>query len=483
MTNLKISAIALAVGATFSGAASAQTYVAGAGASAQRATAITIYTNTCPPGGATTINANAADGGGNVRAIRCNVGGNIFSYDSDGGSWRAYATNYSGPALDAFQANIAALAISNGDLSLRRIRYLDLSLCPGDVCAPGAAKPVLSTNTGGAPTTVSLGFTDVDPTFMDGVSGVDVGAALNRPRNFTGWKVLDSSQVRAFPSLGVVFGVIASRPLYETLMADQGITAGSNPGCFPAGLADLANPSCAPTITRQQYTAMANANFGSLNSTYANLFLTKPNAASAQGTTVERRDWGSGSQAASNWYFFGVGCTSFFDTPADAANTGGQAAVTENNATADVITRVSAAGTYRVGMVSRENSPTAGGAWGFLKISPDKGGVYEPFATNPPSAGVQGAYPSNNAAARGLYDYWTVAWTFCQLPTTNPQVVSICNTLDSTGGGYAFTPAVGTLNLTKLTGTPTALGTGNILTGTYYSRDGMIGQCNQPVSN
>lgn len=482
MSNLKISAIALAVGAAFSGAASAQTYVAGSGASAQRATAIAAYTATCPGGTATTINANAADGGSNVRAIRCNVGGNVFSYDSDGGSWRAYGTNYTGVALDAFQANIAALSIANADPSLKRIRYLDLSLCPADVCVAGAAKPVLSTNVGGAPTTVSIGFTDVNPAFMDGTAGDSYGEAANRPRNYSGWKALDTTLVNAFPSLGVVFGVAVSRPLYEVLMADQGITAVSNPACFPAGVADLANQSCAPTITRQQYAAMANANFGALNTNYANLFLTKPNAASAQTTTLERRDWGSGTQAASNNYFFGIGCTSYFDTPADALNGGGQV-VTENNATADVITRLSAGGTYRVGVVSRENAPAAAGAWGFVKLSPDKGGVYEPFNTNPPSAGVQGAYPSNNNAVRGLYDFWTVGWTFCQLPTSNPAIATICTQLNSTGGGYAFTAGAGTINLTKLSGTPSALGTATVANGTYYFRDGMIGACNNPVSN
>lgn len=501
------SLIALAVGTLFAAAANAQ-YVSGSGASAQRGTALQEFANTCSGGSvnAQVFQAVSAEGGGNVRAVRCGAaGGKVFSYDSDGGSWRAYAANGDLAAFAAFQAKIAALA----DPTIRQIRYLDLTLCPAVggtlaspvACSAGAAKVVQAGNPAGTPSFVSIGFIDENPGFFDGLAGANVGVDRNRPRGFPGWQPLNTvaGSVRAFPSLGVVFGVATSRELYQNLMNDQGITIGNSPGCWNQtvngvpNLADLTNESCAPTISKDQYRSMANANFGQLNNTYANLFFAAQ-PASVQTVTLERRDQGSGTQAASNFHFLGIGCTPFFIEPASIISSGGQN-VTENLATGDVINRLGNPGTYRIGIVSRENAPAnvitgssaiAGNTgWGFVKLAPDKGGVYQSLPTNAPvgnQTSVQGAYPHQNHALRGLYDFWTVAWTFCKTPVTG-DVLTICDKLDSTSGSYSFTPGAGTIRLTDLTTGTAGLSPAQQNNGTYYKKDGMAGACVGAESN
>jgi hypothetical protein len=507
MSTIKFSAVAIAAMSVFSGAAHAQ-YAAAAGSSALRSTTLTLFANSCAGGSANAqvFQGSAADGGSNIRAVRCGAaGGKTFSLDTDGGSWRAYGTD------SDLLANIQA---QSALLGLKKIRALDLTLCPttggpisgsGVACSDGAAKPLLAGNVAafpGGPTRQDIGFSDVNPLFFDSVTGADLGQSFNRPRGYVGWKPVNKgpsvTQVVQKEAVGIVFGVAASRTLYEALMIDQGITFASSPSCWgaggAAGTADLTNESCAPTITKDQYRALSTANFGAANLGWGNLF---KGTAAAGGVQLERRDQGSGTQATANAYFHGVACTPYFRTPAEVGDSGvpdPAYLVTENNATGDVLLKLNQSGVLKIGVVSRENNPSnssaasgstpAGFGWGFLKLGGDKGAVYAGLTSQADAAGTvhsatvsQGAYPHQNNAVRGLYDFVSKAWVLRDAQTTNADVLNIYNNVDT-----SFTPGAGTFRIAALSGT-NGLGTATVTTGTYYERDGMSGACVGGVSN
>jgi len=499
MSTIKFSAVAVAAMSLFAGAAQAQsTVIASSGASATRTTVLNLFTtNLC---GATTPQhyaAPSAEGGSNVRAVRCgNAPGKIFSIDTDGGSWRAAAVK---------NATVFNAAITGADPTVKKVRYLDISSCPTVVtdathtgtlalpwtCTPttGLAAKVIgtapaSTTVLTAPTDVDIGFSDTDPALFDGLSGVGLGTENNLPGStaLTTWTKFTGATgsggtVAAVPALGIVFGVAASRTLIQDLMADQGITVALRPECFnadgTANLAPAAAEACAPVITRDQYRSISTYTFNQLNTTWDNLFRTA--GSTAGPVNLERRDFGSGTQAVANAYFQGVGCTPYFLTPASSTD---DVAITENNATGDVLTRLSLPGVRAIGIVSRENTPVATPAalstnqnWGFQKLATgaEKGAI----------GGLNGGYPDSAAASRGLYDFWSVGYAFKKSNETNADVNTIMAGITA-GTNISVTDGVFRL-ANVLTGTRGT--TGNPTTGTWYAKTGMSAVCTGALAN
>ena len=492
MSTIKFSAVAVAAMGLFAGTAQAQsTMIASAGASATRTTVLNLFvTNLC---GATTPQhyaAPSAEGGTNVRAVRCgNAPGKAFSIDTDGGSWRA-ASVKNAPVFNA--------AITGADPTVKKVRYLDISSCPSAATTGTLAAPVTCTPTIGtiaakvigtapanaavltAPTDVDIGFADTDQAFFDGLPGAVLGTDLNLPAStalstwpkFTG-STGNGGTVTAVPALGIVFGVAASRTLIQDLMADQGITVALRPECFnadgTANLAPAAAEACAPVITRDQYRSISTYTFNQLNTTWDNLFR---NAGSTPGSvTLERRDFGSGTQAVANAYFQGVGCTPYYLTPASSSDD--PTNITENNATGDVLTRLSLAGVRSVGIVSRENTPVATPAagstnqnWGFLKLATgaEKGAI----------AGLNGAYPKSANATRGLYDLWSVGYAFKKSNETNADVNTIMAGITA---GTNIAATEGVFRLAGITTGTRGTGTGFPTNGSYFDKKGMSLAC------
>lgn len=496
MSTIKFSAVAIAAMGLFAGAAQAQsTVIASSGASATRTTVLNLFTtNLCGAATPQHYAAPSAEGGSNVRAVRCgNAPGKIFSIDTDGGSWRAAAVKNA----TAFNA-----AITGADATVKKVRYLDISSCSSPVtdathtgtlalpwlCTPttGLAAKVIGTAPANAavltaPTDVDIGFSDTDPALFDGLPGVSLGTDNNLPAasalstwtKFTG-STGSGGTVTAVPALGIVFGIAASRTLIQDLMADQGITA---PACFngdgTANLSPTAAEACAPVITRDQYRSITTSTGNQLNTSWDNLFRT---AGSTPGPiNLERRDFGSGTQAVANAYFQGVGCTPYYIVP---ANSGDDPAITENNATGDVLTRLSLPGVRAIGIVSRENTPVATPAalstnqnWGFLKLATgaEKGAI----------GGLNGGYPDSAAASRGLYDFWSVGYAFKKSNETNADVNTIMAGITaSTNIGVTD----GVFRLAAVT-TGTRGTTGNPTTGTWYDKKGMSLVCTGALAN
>jgi hypothetical protein len=433
--------------------------------------------------------APSTEGGSNVRAARCgNAPGKVFSIDTDGGSWRAAAVK---------NATVFNAAITGADPAVKKVRYLDISACPTAATTGTLAAPVTCTPTIGtvaakvigtaaavptvltAPTDVDIGFADTDPAFFDGVPGVDLGTALNLPGSsaLTTWTKFtgatgNGGTVTAVPALGIVFGVAASRQLIQDMMADQGITVASNPTCFnadgTANLAPAAAEACAPVITRDQYRSITFFNFNQLNGSGDNLL--RAAGTSIGQLAVERRDFGSGTQAVANAYFQGVGCTPYFLQP---ASSGDDPAYTENNATGDVLTRLSLPGVRAIGVVSRENTPVATPAvnstnqnWGFLKLATgaEKGAI----------GGLNGAYPKSANAQRGLYDFWSVGYAFKKSNETNADVNAVMAGITA---GTNITATEGVFRLAAIATGTRGTGSTTTTTGSYYDKKGMSLAC------
>jgi hypothetical protein len=471
MSTIKFSAVAIAAMGLFAGAAQAQsTVIASSGASATRTTVLNLFTsNLCGAATPQHYAAPSAEGGSNVRAVRCgNAPGKIFSIDTDGGSWRAAAVKNA----TAFNASI-----TGADPTVKKVRYLDISSCAsaattGTLAAPvtcnpatGLAAKVIGTAPANAavltaPTDVDIGFSDTDQALFDGSAGIALGTENNLPGStgLSSWTKFTGSTgnggtVTAVPALGIVFGVAASRQLIEDMMADQGITVAARPECFnangTANLAPAAAEACAPVITRDQYRSQL---------------------------AVERRDSGSGTQAVANAYFQGVGCTPYFLNPASSSD---DPAFTENNATGDVLIRLSLAGARAVGVVSRENTPAATPAagstnqnWGFLKLATgaEKGAI----------GGLNGGYPKSANATRGLYDFWSVGYAFKKSNETNADVNTIMAGITA---GTNITATEGVFRLAGLTAGTRGTGTGIPANGTYYDKKGMSLVCTGALAN
>ena len=92
---------------------------------------------------------------------------------------------------------------------------------------------------------------------------------------------------------------------------------------------------------------------------------------------------------------------------------------------------------------------------------------------------MNGSYPTNANATRGLYDFWSVAWVHAKVGATGDVATLVSNLQSGTG----FTPGAGTIKLTDLFTGTNGSGTGTVTTGTYYNRVGMSAACTGAQAN
>ena len=251
-----------------------------------------------------------------------------------------------------------------------------------------------------------------------------------------------------------MFGVAVSKNLYSAMQADQ-ITSGAIPSTCVAA-ANLADATCAPVITRQRYRSIvqnaSTAGGGALQ--FDDTYLFDGTRTAGTAVNLGRRDEGSGTQAGSNATFLGIGCAgsaALADLTAAPTAAGATETVTVNQTTGAVVSQLSVAGVNAIGIVSRENSPTSTGAWGFLKLD--------------------GTYPLTANATTGKYDYFTEEFLYCRSGTTAEEA-KLCTDIQSSttqtpapaAGLPLFTNSTGAFALVNLfTGYPTAPAT-----GTFY---------------
>lgn len=189
------------------------------------------------------------------------------------------------------------------------------------------------------------GFMDVQPALFS-----DLAAALPsldaNPSNYTETPV----------AAGQAFGVAVSPALYSALQTAQGLIAG---GCAAGSY----TAACQPSITKGQYASLiAQSNAGAI-SNWSSLGLSD-----VQAVNICRRVPTSGTQASSNAFFLGKGCSSGGASPSTAADsTAGSYVVSELSGSSNVATCLSNASNFAIGVISAENA-LATTTWKFVKL-------------------------------------------------------------------------------------------------------------------
>jgi hypothetical protein len=277
----------------------------------------------------------------------CSDSVTAFTYSADASNVRAYSCTIKSVAA------LAAEGITGLDSWATHKVLLGLSVQNGSFTAilsqDGAAanqnqQVDFSSVTSAATTSVTTafkkqtigGFMDVNPELFAGLS-VPAGV------NYTTTTV----------AAGQSFGVAVSPSLYTALQTAQGIT-----GCL-----NNLSPACQPSITKGQYASLiAQANAGYI-ADWSVLGLSD-----AQPVNICRRVSTSGTQAASNNYFLGKGCSTGGQEPSALAdNNPGVYNVSEGSGTGNAVTCLSSATNFAIGVLSAENA-SASSVWRFVKL-------------------------------------------------------------------------------------------------------------------
>jgi len=454
-----LSAVAVAVGATFCAAAGATT-LSGAGASAINNTLKAVVLGQyCTPGTVAYYdNDSNGAGGGSVYRITCTsktatkfATGVDISYDTTGGSWKGFlATN---TALMTNAQNTALNANPASTINTGACGTVSSSFVIAGVTV--SYHPNCSVSFLPASTPTNFGMTDVESALFNG-STFDQ-PLVNNSWNGTPCQIFSSTLQACQPSgtvatpwgngldnataaFGVVFGVAASKSLYLAMQKDQ-IGVGWIPSSCSGTVATAGvNEICAPLISRSQYASLVGVTFQGGNTSASFLFQGTP-PTTDNSIELARRDQGSGTQSGSNAHFLNVSCTTSTETPYPPALPSdfpqvtvapfNAFQVTFNATTGDVITRLAggAAATgstttsnyipatptsgYVIGVVSDENDTKLKGGAGFLRLD--------------------GFYPSTANAASGMYTYVTEENLHCSSALTAGDNLTFCQDLAGTG--------------------------------------------------
>ncbi len=491
--NFKLCATAAAVASVFAlqaHAAAPAGVIVGAGASAIVGTLEAyVLSDLCDTTKTINFSDNAASiptklGAGSVIEISCtplpaaNMSSSTLtvSYDTTGGSWKAFTSFY--PAL------LTAAQNNAGSFNLNPVKTIDPTTCAASLTFSATLQNGLPTtvtyNYGcsavalATTDTVTYGLTDVEPSLFN-------NSQYNRPLKDGTWNTTPSylspvwkpgPEASGFPlpAFTVIFGVAASKQLWLDMQQDQ-IHAGYLPGCT-AGATTV--ESCTPFLSRAQYSSIVSGTGGSLTQSAKGLFITDTH--SDYSLELARRDQGSGTQASSNAYFLNQGCSSSATEHPDAPLGPGQTVqwaaagtstitntITYNAGTGDVIQRLQLytattdptanqappTSSYVIGVVSAEKykattitdsgapgTSTAG--WGFFRL--------------------EGTLPTVNNFNAGLYNYASTEHLHCN-PNASADGLTLCQDLAST------TAADSILNY-KGTGI-VPLGAGTVAGGNY----------------
>lgn len=216
-------------------------------------------------------------------------------------------------------------------------------------------------------------------------------------------------------NVGQGFGVALSYPLYIAMQTAQGLKTAT--ACLDAaGTPDL-SVACQPNITRMQYSSLVSA--GSVGDKNAKVL----GISTGGPLTVERRVGTSGTQSSSNAFFLNKPCATGLPggelTLAGSNTVGsttfpGGVTIRSNNGSGDVKTNITAAsnaGTYALGVLSLENSPSATEKFAFAKLN----------GVSPTTDSKQ-----RQTAIDGAYEFWyeLVAFTASTAPQEGVDLIS-----------------------------------------------------------
>ena len=305
------------------------------------------------------------------------------------------------------------------------------------------------------------GFSDVEPGILPATLGGG-NAAVN------------AKGTAAPANFGQAFGIIVSKPLYRALQVKQGIAANTD------ALDPNYDPANAPSITKQQYVAIADQ-AGAFHTDWSPILGA---AGTGHKVILARRVNSSGTQASSSAFFLANPCASGALgalIPAAAADTSPTFEVFEGAGTGNVKTRISTAsnsvGTdnFAIGVVSLENdwrsdTSTTTNGYRFVKIDgvhPEAGDTANARATV-----TSGAYPfhmesysfERNTPAKSAFETGIIAAintalvapptlascaVFPRGLTLNPAAGSICNLGDPVINGTNFGNSCQPIGLTQ----------------------------------
>jgi hypothetical protein len=467
--NFKMKAMAAAVASIGAGAVgtahAAVDFIQAAGASAFHSHTESVVVGFCNPGSATKYTSGvvesvtASSHANDVIRVICvststQWGLNAtldFSYDSFGGSWKAFtATN-----------SISIPSVPS--INQEPVRTVDITTCSGSTTTVTISSQAVTLVAGCGETTpqttggaTSIGFTDVEPAlFFSSVSE-------NQPPSSAGVVFPASLGATSLqvPLLGVTWAVGAAKPLWLAMQADQ-VSAGILPSSC-SGNIDESSQACAPFISKAQYKSIVQGNGdGDLHFDLVNLFT---GTAPSGSLTLVRRDLGSGTQAAANAYFLNVGCAGTRALASQKTTVSGGMTVSINASTGLVQNGLKAA-VYGVGHFSADKCPTSGttftgtttGSYGCLKLA--NTGV----STRTVAGQVTGTigYPVSANVTTGYYDYTSEEQMYVKAGASAAETKFAQNvqTVAATS-----TNSAGFYNLTPLTTQPLTVPT----TGTYY---------------
>lgn len=192
------------------------------------------------------------------------------------------------------------------------------------------------------------------------------------------------------------FGMAVSYPLYVAMQQSQGITSAA---CAATGsgagiTAVNTTPACQPNLSRQTYASLVGGNAGDKDARFLASSL-----AVGSPLVIERRVGTSGTQSSSNAFFLNAPCSTGLAAGAgtpDGSNLVGSTVypsvtIRSNNGSGDVkgnITAASSAGTYAIGVLSLENSPSANEKFAFTKLN----GVSPTADANQRQTAIDGDY-------------------------------------------------------------------------------------------
>lgn len=355
LTHIALASVALAV------AAQAQAVTRISGATATSNNYIRVLFDLCPSNDVTLYkNSTSTNSLGNNFTLRCNSGNfgtsgeNEARFDVTGGSinsvlYTQQAAN-NGEPLASGGKFIAAAGAGCGTTAVTGTGVLAFL---GNRIRTGCTIPATTEKSVG-------GFTDVEPAI------------------FTATGVLTKSYTSTAATFSQVFGVGVSKPLYEALQADQGLTVGST------------TPANQPTISRAKLAALMNNNDFNNAKALGPKYLVP--STTQTNITYCRRPNTSGTQAAAQLYFMANpvatgslgGALTIHGPDADGAAaevvqgldpvtfepTGNTLTVSMNSGSGNVRTCLNTTTGFAFGVLSAENNPIGStDTYRFVKIS------------------------------------------------------------------------------------------------------------------
>jgi hypothetical protein len=458
--------------------------IVGAGSSALNAGLYSaVITDDCTPGTVTfydnSTSAPSKLANGSVYTVSCTpVASGRFtsatlnvSYDTTGGSWKAFTATT--PAFFA-----TAQSVNSTD-PLSYVKTIDPATATGctqinnfvGTLSTGASVTV--TYQWGCNTVVVDGAaygsgTNTDTTtfgLTDTEAKLFANSSENQPLQYQTWNTGPvpllspftlGSEYNGFGSgatggikvFGVVFGIAASGPLYGAMQNDQ-LLSGVLPascGTGTSGSTAIVSTAaaCAPIISKSQYASIMAVTGGSALTNAALLFK-NPSAYSDLSYEWARRDKGSGSQAGANAYFLNDGCSTnategpdATNLPANDSQNGGSDAliISYSPSTTDVTNRLQGispslngetyafpSSEFVIGTVASTTGSkiTSTGAWG---------------TSNSPWGflSLEGAQPTVANVNAGTYSYATTEYLHCS-PSASGDGAQLCKDLGGLTSG------------------------------------------------